>query len=243
MTKCPQKKLKLNNCFLNLLSPIFCRFLFLTFFSNSQFFYTLDDLFQAKKIFTTQKGRFENLSTLKPKKDRNTKKLRKMPFLKFLYIFCHSKTTWSKVIFKNFVKITGPYSVCIENVHFQTEGPKAPHWIFIYVVSTNSFQRFFYKAKLPIRKYVSYNENDNYGSKPYMQGIWKAPSIFYKVSGHQQSSPLLASTPIINQMTNMHMALKVRSKAHMYVHLICFSLFGQGTSNNICIITEFRNFF
>jgi hypothetical protein len=35
-----------------------------------------------KKTFTSQKGCFSNFATQKPKKDRNSTKERKMPFLK-----------------------------------------------------------------------------------------------------------------------------------------------------------------
>ncbi len=111
MTKCPQKKLKLKNCFLNLLSPIFCRFFNFNFFWGhfvnkvSLLFWNqhkiLDFLipymtFFKKKFFHLSEG---PIFTIYQHKSRKI----------ILYIFCHSKTPWSKAIFKNFVKITGPY--------------------------------------------------------------------------------------------------------------------------------------
>jgi hypothetical protein len=39
-----------------------------------------------EKNFTSQKGNFSNFLTQEPKKDGNTTKLRKMPFLKQSYV-------------------------------------------------------------------------------------------------------------------------------------------------------------
>jgi ubiquitin C-terminal hydrolase len=62
--------------------------------------------FKKKKFHLSERPILKFINTKAEKKKHQ--KIKKNAFSKIvLYIFCHSKTTWSKVIFKNFVKITG----------------------------------------------------------------------------------------------------------------------------------------
>jgi hypothetical protein len=62
-----------------------------------------------KKNFHLSEGLILKFINTKAEKRLKHQKIKKNAFSKIvLYIFCHSKTTRSNAIFKNFVKITGP---------------------------------------------------------------------------------------------------------------------------------------
>jgi hypothetical protein len=62
-----------------------------------------------KKNFHLLEGPILKFVNTKAEKRWKHQKIKKNAFSKIvLYIFCQFKTTWSKAIFTNFVKITGP---------------------------------------------------------------------------------------------------------------------------------------